>query len=568
MLTHLLIKNFILIESLQLSFGHKLTVLTGETGAGKSILLDAVAFVLGARADASQITGGKEAASVAATFELKSGHPAAVLLAENGIIEAPSDKNAAEVVVRRTLDANGKGRIFINDVPVSAAFAKSAGDLLVEIHGQFDNLSLLNPVTHMDILDSFARLGSMREETKRAYSEWREKTDTRAKAEEEFEKAKADEDYLRHSLDELSRLNPKKGEDEELAALRRTLMNSEKIVTAIKDAGAYLSRQGGQPEKPALDAARTLSRIPEEAKDENVRAVIEELEQAGANLADAHGRISQLLASDAFDTGRLEAAEERLFAIKELERKHRVAPGGLPEFMSRLKESVEAISGSDAALNEKRKAEAEAKEEYLRAARALSVERKRNAKILGERVVAELAPLKLEKATFEVAVREAEDEKSYSPSGIDAVFFEGSTNAGGRKGYLHKIASGGELARFTLAIKVVILGKDSASSMIFDEVDAGISGATAAAVGERLARLGREMQTLVVTHSPQVAASGNHHLKVSKYYDETKGRTVTTVDQLTEEQRVGEIARIISGDRITDEAMAAARKLLATSTKA
>ncbi|MDR2098445.1 MAG: DNA repair protein RecN, partial [Rickettsiales bacterium] len=568
MLTHLLIRNFILIDSLQLSFGHKLTVLTGETGAGKSILLDAVSFALGARADTAQVTNGSGATSVAATFELKKGHPALSLLVENGILDERSLAAGGEVIVRRTLDAAGKSRIFINDVPVSSALAKSAGDLLVEIHGQFDNLSLLNPATHMGILDAFGRLGPLVEKTRSAYALWQEKKAARMKAEEEFKKAKDDEDYLKHSLGELAKLDPKKGEEEELGAKRRLLMNSEKTITNIKDAGAWLAKYGGEPEKFIAEAARTLDRIPEDAKGDSVRAIVDGLHAAASGLADAYERISQILADGSFDAAALEETEERLFAIKELARKHRVAPDELPAFLGRLRQMVEGIDNSDALLSERKEEEDAARNAYLETARKLSSERRKHAAILGGKVLAELAPLKLDKATFEVEVGEADDEKSFSPSGINSVCFAGATNAGGKRGNLAKIASGGELARFTLAIKVVILDGNSASTMIFDEVDTGISGATAAAVGERLARLGAGIQTLVVTHSPQVASFGNHHLKVSKFYDEEKSRTVTTVDQLTEQQRVGEIARIISGDRITGEAIAAAGKLLATSSQA
>lgn len=568
MLTNLVIKNFILIENLELSFGHKLTVLTGETGAGKSILLDAVSFALGSRSDTSMIKNGCDTMSVIASFDVPKKHPSVKLLIENDIILASEVGEHFEIILRRTLNKDGKNKAFINDIPVSLSTLKLVGDTLIEIHGQFDNQSLLNPATYINILDNFAHDDELKEECEIAYCNWQKKKKELKEIEENFAKAKEDEDYLKHNLSELEALNPQKGEEEELNNKRHILMNSEKIITSIKDAFEYLSKYGDEPEKFISNANYALERIPDDAKNENINTIISELENAVSNLSDAYERLNQILSENDGDTSTLESTEERLFTIRELARKHKVSPDELPEFMVNLKRTVENINNSDEVLNEKRKEAEQAKEKYLDVANKLSDVRVEYGRMLSARVMTELPPLKLEKATFEVVVKKETDENKFSMHGIDNVCFMGSTNFGTTKNYIHKIASGGELARFTLAIKVVISDASIISSMIFDEVDTGISGATAAAVGERLARLSKSIQIMVITHSPQVASFGNHHFKVSKYFDAEKNATITSVEQLSEPQRINEIARIISGDKITQEAVNAAEKLFITSIKA
>ena len=568
MLTNLVIKNFILIENLELSFGHKLTVLTGETGAGKSILLDAVSFALGSRSDTSMIKNGCDLMSVIASFDIPKIHPAIKLLIDNDIISEKEVDDHFEVILRRTLNKDGKNKAFINDIPVSLSMLKLIGDTLIEIHGQFDNQSLLNPATHINILDNFAYDDELKNECRIAYSDWQKKKKDLKNIEENFLRAKEDEEYLKHNLSELESLNPKKGEEEELNNKRHILMNSEKIITSIKDAFEYLSKYGDEPEKFISNANYALERIPDDAKNEGINTIISELDNAISNIADAYERLKQILSENDGDTSTLESTEERLFSLREIARKHKVSCDELPDFMENLKHTVENINNSDEVLKERRKEVEEAKNNYLNIANKLSDVRVQYGKILSEKVMAELPPLKLEKATFEVVVKKESDENKFSSNGIDTVCFMGSTNFGTTKNYIHKIASGGELARFTLAIKVVISDASIISSMIFDEVDTGISGATAAAVGERLARLSKSIQILVVTHSPQVASFGNHHFKVSKYFDSQKNATITSVEQLSESQRINEIARIISGDKITSEAVSAAEKLFTTSIKA
>ncbi|MBR1544825.1 MAG: DNA repair protein RecN, partial [Alphaproteobacteria bacterium] len=487
---------------------------------------------------------------------------------ENDIVTEGEVNDHFEIILRRTLNKDGKNKSFINDIPVSLSTLKLIGDTLIEIHGQFDNQSLLNPATHINILDNFAHDAELKEECRVAYQNWQKVKCELKTLEENFAKAKEDEDYLKHNLMELETLNPQKGEEEELNNKRHILMNSEKIITSIKDAFEYLSKYGDEPEKFITNANYALERIPDDAKNENINSIISELENATSNISDAYERLKQILSENDGDTSTLEATEERLFSIRELARKHKVTPDELPEFMVSLKRTVDNINNSDEVLNEKKVEEQKAKETYLGVANKLSDVRSDYARMLSEKVMMELPPLKLEKATFEVVVSKETDENKFSANGINSVCFMGSTNFGGVKNYIHKIASGGELARFTLAIKVVISDASIISSMIFDEVDTGISGATASAVGERLARLSRAIQILVVTHSPQVASFGNHHFKVSKYFDAQKNATITSVEQLSEPQRVNEIARIISGDKITPEAVCAAEKLFITSVKA
>ena len=567
MLTNLSIKNFILIENLTLSFGHKLTVLTGETGAGKSILLDAVSFVLGSKSDTTIIQKGYDTTSVCASFDLPSHHPAITKLTENEILSTNEISNQTEIIIRRTLNKDGKNKIFINDIPVSLSFIKSIAQDLIEIHGQFDNQSLLNPSTHINIIDTYGHLENIKEQTKLAYTNWQTKRNERIQTEEEFLKAKEDEDYLKHNLSELEKLNPQIGEEEELSQKRHILQNSEKIITSIKDSFDHLSKYSETPTKFINDATYALERIPDDAKNDNLKEILNQLEIASQNLSDAYEKLSQILSSDITDTETLETTEERLFAIRELARKHKITPDELPTFTKNLKEIVENINNSDQVLNQKKKEEEIAKSQYIEIATKLSQSRKKIGQELSEQVMKELPPLKLEKATFETIITTTSDEKNFTPNGIDTVCFMGSTNFGQSKNYLHKIASGGELARFTLAIKVVISNENSISSMIFDEVDTGISGATASAVGERLAKLSQHIQTMVVTHSPQVASFGNHHFKVEKFYDEEKNKTLTSVNHLSDQERIQEIARIISGDKITQEAIEASKTLFQSSIK-
>jgi len=550
MLDAISIGNFILIEKLDIELSAGLTVMTGETGAGKSILLDAVAFAVGAKGGSELIMNGRDAASVALTFSLPKDSSVRELLKENDI-------EGDELVIRRTMTAGGKGRIFMNDVPVSVATAKEVGEELIEIHGQFDNRSILNPATHLGMLDSFGGLDAEALAVREAWRKFSEARSAREKAAAELEQAKKDEDYIRYNLEELEKLSPKKGEEEELDAARRNAMSGEKISTAIGDASTKLYAGGSAPEKFLTDCANVLSRLPEGAKSEKISAIISNLEQAATLSADAGAALEQLAGSSPLDSRDIDKIEERLFKIRELARKHRVQPDELPAAAAHMAEILKNLDNTDAALRALVKSEEDAHEKYISLAKALSKKRAASAKKLSAAVMAELPPLKLAKASFEVRLESAEE----GASGMDKAQFVGSTNVGSKSGLIHKIASGGELARFTLAIKAVISGGNEIGTMIFDEVDSGISGATASAVGDRLARLGAAVQTLVITHSPQVAAKGSAHFRVNKTYDEAARLTFTTLAKLNSEERINEVARIISGDKITKEAVAAARQL-------
>lgn len=561
MLTNLIIKNFILIENLDLSFGHNLTVFTGETGAGKSILIDAVSFILGARSDVTQIQNGKDFTSVVASFDIQKSDIIADLLTQYDIPFTLSNSGNFEIILRRNLTKDGKNKIFINDVPVSLGILKIIGDNLIEIHGQFDNQSLLNPVTHIDIVDNFAGVKDLKNTVKKLFTIWKNKESEYKNLCDEFNKAKQDEEYLKYNLNELQQLNYKQGEEKELEEKKKLLFNKTKNVTAINDAFKHLSHYGDEPQSFISSAISSLNRISDEVKDDNIKTVIESLETAGSNLLDSYERLNDLLSGTDNEEQELEDTETRLYTLKEISRKHNIAIDDIYDFTNKLQEKVNNINNTDEILTVRKNEVITAKNEYLNVAKTLSEKRMETAKILEEKINKELPPLKLEKAKISVIVNTFDDENKWSGNGINTVYFMGTTNAGMPENYIHKIASGGELARFTLAIKVIVSFNSSIGTFIFDEVDTGISGATASAVGERLARLSRLVQTLVITHSPQVAGYSNHHFKVSKYYDDEKAITVTKVDALDDAQKITEIARIISGDKITNEAIMAAKQL-------
>ena len=399
MLRHLHIQNYALITHLDIDFNAGFSVLTGETGAGKSILLDSLGLVLGKRAETSLIRKGADKLSVTAVFDNIPDKELLDLLQENDI-----EVENNELMIKRSLNISGVGKIFVNDQIVSAKLLKEIGKYLVEIHGQFDNQSLLNPATHINILDSFARDEDVKEECRIAYQNWQKKKKELKEIEESFAKAKEDEEYLKHNLSELETLNPQKGEEEELNKKRHILMNSEKIITSIKDAFEYLSKYGDEPEKFIANANYALERIPDDAKNENINSIVSELENATSNLSDAYEKLKQILSENDGDTSTLETTEERLFTIRELARKHKVTPDELPEFMLNLKKIVDNINNSDEVLNEKRKEELDAKQSYLDVANKLSDIRSEYGKMLSARVMTELPPLKLEKATFETII--------------------------------------------------------------------------------------------------------------------------------------------------------------------
>lgn len=552
MLTALSINNVVLIDKLDLEFKSGLSVLTGETGAGKSILLDSLGLVLGNRAEASMIRQGADKLSVSAVFELSAENKELAALLDEYEIEA-SD----ELLIKRTLNRDGKGKIFINDQPVGARLLKEIGRYLVEIHGQFDNQGLLNPANHRDVLDAFGNYKTTAEEVKKCWHAYKQVEKARKEAEENIVRAKNDEEDLRHWIGELEKLDAFAGEEEALSQKRLELMNAEKLLDSLNY--AYASLNGNFDIISAVRQAQAAMDKANQVVDGKYDDIINMLEQTLINAEEAVNEIEAASRNISLNQSELNSVEERIFALRSVARKHQVNVDELPEVLEKFRQRLNAIELGEDGINQLRQAEERAKLSYVETANELSGKRKAAALILDSRVMAELASLKMEKARFVTQVEKLEAD-GWSEHGIDSISFTVSTNPNSPQGALNKIASGGELARFMLALKVNLAQSSSVSAMIFDEVDAGVGGATAKAVGERLARLAKDVQVLVVTHSPQVAASGNHHYKVEKTTSDNI--TTTSVRELNGGERQEEIARMLAGETITDEARAAAKVLL------
>ncbi|MEE8352736.1 MAG: DNA repair protein RecN [Rhodospirillales bacterium] len=551
MLTTLSIRDVVLIGRLDLFFEAGLSVLTGETGAGKSILLDSLGLVLGMRADARLLRHGTEQASVTAAFDLAPDHVVLARLKELGT--AGDD---GELVLRRVLGKDGRSKAFINDQPVSVQLLREIGDDLVEVHGQFENQRLLKEAAHRPLLDSYGGLGYTVEKVKDAYAEWTLATKTLEQVVAVLETALSDRDYLSHALDELKALDPQAGEEKDLASKRLLMMNAEKLLEAMNAAATALGGDGAQAK---LDTALGhLERVADKA-DGRLAETIEALSRALSEAAEADALLQGVAASLEMDPNALETSEERLFALRAQARKHNVAVDDLARLMDDLHAQVQAIEDGDAHLAQLAVLEKKARAAYIQAAEKLTGQRQKAAAKMDKAMAGELAPLKLDKAKFSTII-EALSEDGWGPHGLDKVAFQVATNPGAPPGPLGKISSGGELARFMLALKAVLAGADPVPTLVFDEVDSGVGGAVAAAVGERLAGLAAGSQVLVVTHSPQVAARGEHHWRVSK---SDKGPAVlTTVAPLDAAARKEEIARMLAGAKVTDEARAAADSLL------
>lgn len=552
MLTALSINNVVLIDKLDLEFKSGLSVLTGETGAGKSILLDSLGLVLGNRAEASMIRQGADKLSVSAVFELSAENKELAVLLDEYEIET-SD----ELLIKRTLNRDGKGKIFINDQPVGARLLKEIGRYLVEIHGQFDNQGLLNPANHRDVLDAFGNYKTTAEEVKKCWQAYKQAEKARKEAEENIARAKSDEEDLRHWIGELEKLNTFAGEEEALSQKRLELMNAEKLLDSLNY--AYASLNGNFDIIAAVRQAQAAMDKANQVVDGKYDDIINMLEQTLINAEEAVNEIEAASRNISLNQNELDSVEERIFTLRSVARKHQVNVDELPEVLEKFRQQLNAIELGEDGIRQLRQAEERAKLSYVEAANELSGKRKAAALILDSRVMAELTPLKMEKARFVTQVEKLEAD-GWSGHGIDSISFTVSTNPNSPQGPLNKIASGGELARFMLALKVNLAQSSSVSAMIFDEVDAGVGGATAKAVGERLARLAKDVQVLVVTHSPQVAASGNHHYKVEKTTSDNV--TTTFVRELNGNERQEEIARMLAGETITDEARAAAKVLL------
>jgi DNA repair protein RecN (Recombination protein N) len=555
MLSTLSIRDVVLIDRLDLAFPHGLCALTGETGAGKSILLDALGLALGGRADSRMIRHGCEQASVAALFRISSNHPVLGILREQGVGVDGEDG----LLVRRVVSRDGRSRAFVNDQPVGVALIRRLGEALVEVHGQFESQRLLEPATHRSLLDAYAGLTPMAEACAAAWAERRRVIAAREAAAADVAAARRDEDYLRHALDELDALDPQEDEEERLAHQRVALQHAEKLASALAEAAETLSGGGGRGVGQMVNGALRLLQRNAGPAEGRLDAVVASLEQAGSELIEAQALLEKLQADVGLDPRRLEQVEERLFALRRMARKHDVAVAELPRVRAEVAARLQRLDQGGEALAHLTAEAKAAEERYRRVAEALGAARREAAGRLDAGVAAELAPLKLGKARFVTRI-EALPAEAWGEYGGDRVEFEVATNPGVPPGPLAKVASGGELARFMLALKVVLARADPVPTLVFDEVDAGIGGAVAAAVGERLARLAENVQVLVVTHSPQVAARGDHHWRIAKA--EVEGCARTSVDVLGAADRREEIARMLAGAKVTDEARAAADSLL------
>ncbi len=557
MLSSLSIRDVVLIERLDLHFAAGLTTLTGETGAGKSILLDSLGLALGARADTGLIRSGAEQAVVAAAFSVEPGHPAGALLAEHGL------DAGAEILLRRIINRDGRSRALVNDQPVSVAFLKSLAASLIEVQGQHEQAGLADPANHLPLLDAFGVPAATLRAVAQAHRAWKDAASRLKAAQQKIAEAAREEDFLRHAVEELSRLNPQPGEEETLATERQRLQSGERRAEAIAAALAELTpkdRRALGPGAHLRAAARALGKLAAPNGVHPAADAMAAIEQAEEALAEAENRLARLAAEAQDDPRALEATEERLFALRAAARKHGVAVVLLPEFLAQLRERLASLESGVADIAVLEQETSARRAEYMAVAAELSARRAQAGGALMAALALELPPLKLERACF-IVEQSPLPEAAWGARGADSVRFLISTNPGETPGPLDKIASGGELSRLMLGLKVVLTGGGVAETLIFDEVDSGIGGATAAAVGERLARVAESVQVLVVTHSPQVAARGTAQLRVAKRVDDA--RAVTLVDVLSGAERREEIARMLAGEIITDAARDAAASLLA-----
>lgn len=549
MLRALEIRDMLIIDRLELEFQPGLNVLTGETGAGKSILLDSLGFVLGWRGRAELVRSGADQGEVTAVFDLPKGHPAHDVLAEAGF------EDADELILRRVNTADGRKTGWVNDRRVTGEMLRALSDTLVELHGQHDDRGLLDSKGHRALLDQFAGHDDLLAAVKTAWSAMSKARKALTEAETAYKAAQAEEEFLRHSVGELDKLSPEPGEDAELDARRRMMQASERIRDDIARAAQVMGQDGA--EGALSDALRWLEGV-SDAAEGRLDDPLAALARAMAELDEAARGVSACLDALEFDPHELEATEERLFALRAQARKHGVAPDDLSGLADTLRDRLAALDQGADRMTRLQSELRSAEKAYDSAAITLRDSRAVAAKQLDAAVCAELAPLKMERAVFVTDLSDA----PAGPEGSDAVAFTVATNPGAPAGPIGKIASGGELSRFLLALKVCLSEqRDAGLTMIFDEIDRGVGGATADAVGRRLAALAEGGQVLVVTHSPQVAALGAHHWRVEKRVADDQ--TTSTVVPLDPPAREGEIARMLSGDTITDEARAAARALLA-----
>ena len=559
MLSHLSIRDVVLVERLELEFQNGFSVLTGETGAGKSILLDALGLTTGARAEARLVRNGAERANVSAIFDLCEDHAVRHQLSEQGVETA-----GEPVILRRVLNADGRSRAFANDQAISIGLLKDVGAQLVEVHGQFDNQRLMRPESHRMLLDSFAGASDLIDGVRAAYTGWRDVMTRRATAIADAANTQRDEDFLRFAVQEMADLAPQPGEEVELSNKRKMMMHSEKLAQALADAQSQLSGennvdQGLQRTLRALEQLRTYA-------DEKFDDVIARFEAAHNEILEGMGQLDRLSTQIMLEPEELEAAEERLFALRAVARKHQVRVDDLSDLKDEFERRLGSVEDSAQRLAVLEHEERKARDAFIEAAKRIREVRTNAGMALDQAVDLELAELKLKHARFHTYLAPLK-EADWNEYGMDRVAFLVATNPDSAPGPINKIASGGELARFMLALKAVLAAADPVPTLVFDEADAGLGGAVAAAVGDRLARLATGSQVLVVTHSPQVAAKGDHHWRVSKSeiatVDQADERVWTTVEPLDSASRQDEIARMLAGAHVTDEARAAADRLLA-----
>ncbi|MQQ07618.1 DNA repair protein RecN [Epibacterium sp. SM1979] len=546
MLRALEIRDLLIIDHLELQFQSGLNVLTGETGAGKSILLDSLGFVLGWRGRSELVRQGAKQGEVTAEFDLTDDHPAHAILEEAGLPQGDS------LLLRRINTADGRKTAWVNDRRCSGEVLRALSATLLELHGQHDDRGLLNPRGHRAMLDHFAKVDGHLATTRQTWSAVATARKAVEATRSALESARAEEEFLRHAVAELDKLSPEVGEEATLDTRRRQMQNAERVRGDIARAHTLLTEGA---ELTAAEAYRWLESVNGEGT-EGLDEPLAALDRAMAELGDAESAIGRILSGLDFDPSELENCEERLFAIRALARKHDVLPDELATYGEDLRQKLAALDAGDQDLAAQEAALTQAQSAYDAAAAALSAARQSHAAELDTAVMAELAPLKMERAVFKTDISPTDP----GPEGIDAVSFTVATNPGAPAGALNKIASGGELSRFLLALKVCLRGEDASKTLIFDEIDRGVGGATADAVGRRLRALADGSQVLVVTHSPQVAAQGAHHWRVQKQVQD--GVTLSQVVPLPPDERVDEIARMVSGDVITEEARGAAKALL------
>ncbi|MFT8721842.1 MAG: DNA repair protein RecN [Acetobacter malorum] len=567
MLTNLSIRDVVLIEALDLSLHAGFTALTGETGAGKSILLDSLGLALGERANAGLVRAGAQEARVTASFDIPQTHTAYDLLKEQGI---PAEAGEP-LMLRRIVSKEGRSRAWINDQPVGITLMRRVAVSLVEIQGQHEQMGLADSSTHRGLLDAYGVSSSLLKDVARAFDTWQTLSRDLDAARKSLHEAAREEEWLRHTVEELSTLNPQTGEEEQLAVQRHSLQQSERRGEAIAAALSELTprdRRNSGPAAALRGASRALQRLlPAPTAEKNVidpletrtNEALNALESAENALAEAENLLSRLADDSEANPRLLEEIEERLFALRAAARKHDVTVDDLPTFLANLSARLTALETGATQLDALEQAVKEARAQYEEAATRLSAAREKAARKMEQAVTKELKPIKLDKARFFAQIQPLTPE-NWSWQGMEQVMFLIAANPGQPPGPLAKVASGGELSRLMLALKLVLAGQSGIGTLVFDEIDAGVGGATAAAIGERLHRLARTVQVLAVTHSPQVAASADAHLRIGKIVRD--GQTATHAAPLSHAERQEEIARMLAGDVITNAARAAAASLL------